>query len=67
MVPVTVARRQRRVNKRNQISGHRWVEFIPINMWDVHDQYGISSSHRSEEKANKVARELQEFYDKYPV
>lgn len=48
-------------------SGHSWQVDIPLNRWEVVGSLGVISWHFSEEKAKKVAKEWQEFYDKFPL
>lgn len=64
---VYVRRRYKRKIRHNPISGHSWPEDTPLDMWDVDDHLGHHSSHRSKEKADEVAQELRDFYEKFPM
>lgn len=66
MVPVTVSNRTKSVIKRNETSGHKWQEDTPTNIWEVRDQLGLHSFHRSKEAAEIEAKSHREFLEKYP-
>ena len=50
---------------KNPVSGHSWQEDTPLNSWEVVGAVGVVSTHKSSIVAEKVAKEWQEFYDKF--
>ena len=58
---------QKRIDKRNPISGHEWTEYGPVTGYEVVGPLGVWSKHKSEKAAIKEAQELAECYRKYPI
>lgn len=48
----------------NPVSGHSWTEFEEPERFAVHGICGHISTHLTEEKAEQVAQEWEEFYQK---
>lgn len=53
--------------KRNPLSGHEWREYGPTTGWEVRGPHGRISTHKSEKKANAVAEEWREFYERHLI
>jgi hypothetical protein len=45
------------------LSGHSWSEQTPLSKFEVVSHTGIIATCRSQEKAEKIAAEWQEFYN----
>ena len=58
---------QKRIDKKNPISGHEWTEYGPVTGYQVVGPLGVWSTHRSEEAAITEAVALAEHYKRYPI
>jgi len=65
MTKVIVRQKQQSKVVKNPVSGHSWQEDTPVNFWEVVGAVGVISTHKSSIVAEKVAKEWQEFYDKF--
>ena len=58
---------QKRIDKKNPISGHEWTEYGPVTGYNVVGPLGCWSTHKTESAAIKAAGGLAEHYKKYPI
>jgi hypothetical protein len=56
-----------RINHRNPVSGHEWVEHGPTTTWSVVGPVGVVSNHRTEAGAQTALAEWEAFYAKHPL
>lgn len=65
MTTVRVRELCKRVHHKNPISGHEWTTQGPTTGHEVVGKCGTHAVFKSEDKANKEAKLLQDFYDKF--
>lgn len=58
---------QKKLDKKNPVSGHEWTEYGPITGYEVVGPLGVWSKHKSEKAAIKAAKDLEAYYQKYPI
>jgi len=50
---------------KNETSGHEWREETLLDLWEVVGRYGVVATCKTFQKAEKIAKDYQAFYDKY--
>jgi hypothetical protein len=61
-----VVQATRMVWHRNPLSGHEWYTHEYLEKWEVHSSFSPTSTHRSEEAADREAAARDAFDAKYP-
>lgn len=64
---VTIRECFKRLENQNPISGHSWIEHGKTTAFQVIGAVGKHSRHATLEKAEKEAKALQEFYNKFNI